>query len=108
MPALISFQANLRWNVKDQQAAVETKSAREVAQFAASIWLERRTIRDCKASQRKALLDNEVEEFKGVAVHLLVILVVTNHRPAVVGRDNVGGWKALYCEGAFTGTGGSA
>src|SRR5260370_38666145 len=97
---LVAFQADLWRDVKDEQAAQVTRPARQFAQLATGSGIERCAIRYCKAPQEKALLDDVVEEVECIAVHLLVVFVIADHRAPVIGEDEFLGNEPLSREGA--------
>src|SRR5579859_1085652 len=76
-------------------------SARHIAQPAAGIRVESRAICYGKAPQKKALVNNEVKYIKSIAIHLLIVGVVTDQLATMIGRDNHCFAEALIGKRAF-------
>lgn len=98
----VARQADVRRRVEDEQAAVVAEVTRLRAQAEARIGTQRGAISHREASQVQALLYDVVEEVKGVAVDLLVVLVIADHSATVIGRDDACWYEALRRECAFS------
>lgn len=102
----VALGADLLGHVQDDGDRQDVVLAGECDQLPAGVGLDAGRVDDGQAAGGEALARDVVQDVEGVAAGALVVLVVGDQAPAVVGGDGLGGLEVLAGEGGLARSGG--